>query len=75
MNSVLQDLHYAIRQISLFAILALALAAAGLYSVVSFAVTQRTQESGLRMALGAPSSNILLLVSLHSRLRPGAPRR
>src|SRR3984893_10094984 len=47
---------------SLFAVLALALAATRLDSVVSFAVTQRTQEVGIRMALGAPRTSIIRLV-------------
>ena len=48
-----------------FAVAALLLASFGLYGLLSYVVTERTREIGIRMALGAESSSVLRMVMKH----------
>jgi putative ABC transport system permease protein len=63
--------RFALALIAIFAALALFLAALGLYGVISYSVAQRTSEIGIRIALGAKSSQVLWMVERQGLLLVG----
>lgn len=68
LNDSISDRHFSTLLLSLFSGLALLLAAVGIYGVISFSVSQRTHEIGLRMALGARLGQVQWMV-VRSALR------
>jgi putative ABC transport system permease protein len=64
-NDAMAQTRYSLILIGLLAAAAMTLAAIGLYGVISYMVTQRSQEIGIRVALGGQQRDILKLIMSH----------